>query len=124
MQCPKCKGVMEEATYGRNMTIDRCVECRGIWFDTGEAEKLKGKWMSDFLDSGDVKMGKVNNKITDINCPRCSVEMTHVKDMEQPHIGYEICEEHGMYFDAGEFTDYKYETIVEKILKLIPRNQT
>jgi len=124
MQCPKCKGVMEEATYGRNMTIDRCVECRGIWFDTGEAEKLKGKWMSDFLDSGDVKTGKVNNKITDINCPRCSVEMTHVKDMEQPHIGYEICEEHGMYFDAGEFTDYNYDTIVEKILKLIPRNQT
>ena len=43
--------------------------------------------MSDFLDSGDVKTGKVNNKITDINCPQCSVEMTRVKDMEQPHIG-------------------------------------
>ena len=87
MLFPKCKGVMEEATYGRNMTIDRCLECKGIWFDTWEAEKLKGKWMSDFLDSGDVKTGKVNNKITDINCPQCSVEMTRVKDMEQPHIG-------------------------------------
>lgn len=114
---------MEEATYGRNMTIDRCVECKGIWFDTGEAEKLKGKWMSDFLDSGDVKTGKVNNKMTDINCPQCGVEMTHVKDMEQPHIGYEVCEEHGMYFDTGEFTDYKYETTVEKILKFLPRNR-
>ena len=36
---------------------------------------------------------------------------------------YEVCEEHGMYFDAGEFTNYKYETIVEKILKFLPRNR-
>ena len=121
MQCPKCEGVMEEATYGRNMTIDRCVQCKGMWFDTGEAEKLKGKWMSDFLDSGDIKTGKANNKLTDIDCPRCGDQMVHVKDTEQPHIGYEACSEHGMYFDAGEFTDYKYETIVEKILKFIPR---
>ncbi|SVB79904.1 uncharacterized protein METZ01_LOCUS232758, partial [marine metagenome] len=70
---------MEEATYGRNMTIDRCTQCKGIWCDTGEAEVLKGKWMSDFLDSGNVKTGKVHNKITDINCPRCGVEMTHIK---------------------------------------------
>jgi len=43
MLCPKCNGVMEEATYGRNMTIDRCTQCKGIWCDTGEAEVLKGK---------------------------------------------------------------------------------
>ena len=63
MLCPKCNGVMEEATYGRNMTIDRCTQCKGIWCDTGEAEVLKGKWMSDFLDSGNVKTGKVHNTI-------------------------------------------------------------
>ena len=33
--------------------------------------------------------------------------MEHVKDADQPHGGYEICREHGMYFDAGEFTDFK-----------------
>ena len=50
--------------------------------------------------------------------------MTHVKDMEQRHIGYEVCEEHGMYFDAGEFTDYKYETVIEKIVNFLPRNRS
>ena len=44
MDCPKCHSTMEEITYGRNMTIDRCTNCKGIWFDLGEAETLKDKW--------------------------------------------------------------------------------
>jgi len=36
MECPKCKSAMEEVTYGRNMTVDRCTSCKGIWFDVGE----------------------------------------------------------------------------------------
>ena len=46
-------------------------KCFGIWFDSGEAERLKDKWMSEFLDSGDVEIGKANDEITDINCPIC-----------------------------------------------------
>ena len=115
MDCPKCNATMEEATYGRNMTIDRCTGCEGMWFDLGEAEQLKDKWMSEFLDTGNAKAGKANNSITDCACPRCGKTMEHIKDADQPHIGYEACAEHGMYFDAGEFTDFKHETLFEKI---------
>lgn len=110
---------MEEITYGRNMTIDRCSNCKGIWFDVGEAEILRGKWMSEFLDSGDPEVGKEFNKIVDIDCPRCGKKMDKIADPKQTHIWYEACEEHGMYFDAGEFTDYKYETFLDKIRGLI-----
>ena len=61
--------------------------------------------MSEFLDTGNAKTGKANNDITDCACPRCGKTMEHIKDADQPHIGYEACAEHGMYFDAGEFTD-------------------
>ena len=30
----------------------RCTNCKGIWFDLGEADELKGKWMSEFVDVG------------------------------------------------------------------------
>ena len=119
MECPKCQANMEEITYGRNMTIDRCTNCKGIWFDVGEAEILRGKWMSEFLDSGDPRIGKQYDKIADINCPRCGKKMDKIADPKQTHIWYEACEEHGMYFDAGEFTDYKYETFLDKIRGLI-----
>ena len=119
MECPKCQANMEEVTYGRNMTVDRCSNCKGIWFDVGEAEVLKGKWMSEFVDSGDPEMGKEFNKIVDVDCPRCGKKMDKIADPKQSHIWYEACPEHGMYFDAGEFTDYKYETLLDKFRDLI-----
>jgi Zn-finger nucleic acid-binding protein len=39
MTCPKCHGDMR--TYERSgVTIDQCSECRGIFLDRGELEKL------------------------------------------------------------------------------------
>ena len=39
LTCPKCHGVMR--TYERNGTIvDQCTECRGIFLDRGELERL------------------------------------------------------------------------------------
>ena len=122
MDCPKCNAAMEATTYGgHHTTIDRCTGCGGLWFDLGEAESLRGEWMSEVLDSGDVSVGRANDKITDCNCPRCGKKMEHFQDASQPHIGYEACTEHGMYFDAGEFTDYKYETLLERITRFFHR---
>jgi hypothetical protein len=39
MTCPKCHGEMR--TYERSgVTIDQCTECRGIFLDRGELEKI------------------------------------------------------------------------------------
>jgi Zn-finger nucleic acid-binding protein len=39
MTCPKCQGAMRQ--YERSgITIDQCTECRGIFLDRGELEKL------------------------------------------------------------------------------------
>lgn len=116
MQCPKCRSKMEEITLSTlrgGVTVDRCTNCLGLWFDIGEAETLKDKWMSDYVDSGDPEVGKKHNMIRDINCPRCGELMQNLSDPVQQHIQYEACEEHGMYFDAGEFKDYKYETLMD-----------
>lgn len=39
LTCPKCAGAMR--AYERNgITIDQCIECRGIFLDRGELERL------------------------------------------------------------------------------------
>ncbi len=39
LTCPKCHGAMR--TYERNgIQIDQCTECRGIFLDRGELERL------------------------------------------------------------------------------------
>ena len=39
LTCPKCRGEMR--SYERNgVTVDQCGECRGIFLDRGELERL------------------------------------------------------------------------------------
>ena len=39
LTCPKCHGAMR--TYERNtITVDQCVDCRGIFLDRGELDQL------------------------------------------------------------------------------------
>jgi Zn-finger nucleic acid-binding protein len=116
MECPKCNAKMNERSvevlHG-TVVIDQCSGCQGLWFDNGEAEQLKDSWMSDFLDGGDPRIGKTYNRVRDIQCPRCQKPMHKVNDSRQPHLEYEVCAEHGMFMDAGEFTDYKHETLMD-----------
>lgn len=39
MRCPKCGQPLQEERY-HGIQVDRCTACRGIWFDSGEAESL------------------------------------------------------------------------------------
>ncbi|MCB1672537.1 MAG: zf-TFIIB domain-containing protein [Pseudomonadales bacterium] len=103
------------------VVIDQCLGCKGLWFDNGEAEQLKKDWMADFVDSGDPEQGKSYNKVRDIECPRCGKPMKKINDQKQKHLQYEACEEHGMFMDAGEFTDFKHETLLDVFRDLVAR---
>jgi uncharacterized protein len=122
MECPKCNAKMIERTvevlHGK-VVIDQCSSCKGLWFDNGEAEQLKKSWMSDFLDSGDPRIGKTYNRVRDIQCPRCAKPLSKIHDPKQSHLEYEACAEHGVFMDAGEFTDYKHETLMDLFKGLI-----
>jgi len=119
IRCPKCGQGMEEITYGGDLAIDRCTHCKGLWFDTGEVEVLRKKWMGDALDTGDPVEGRKWDAVEDIACPRCGKDMEKTSDPRQPHIWYETCPEHGLFMDAGEFTDFKHDTLLDWFRSLI-----
>jgi Zn-finger nucleic acid-binding protein len=112
---------MYEITY-KGVTIDRCADCRGIWFDEGEAERLKNEWMSEFLDDGDPKEGQEFDSLKKtVYCPRCDepTPMDKLYDPKQTHIWYEACPKgHGKFFDAGEFTDWIYNTVLDRVREI------
>lgn len=113
MICPKCSAEMETVQY-HNIEVDRCTMCFGIWFDMLELEDLKAMKGSETIDIGSAAVGKKYNKIQDIKCPVCNAEMIKMVDKRQPHIWYESCSVcYGVFFDAGEFRDYKEETVLD-----------
>jgi Zn-finger nucleic acid-binding protein len=109
---------MEEVTHG-DVTIDRCTHCKGLWFDEDEAQHLKSLEDSHVLDIGDAKTGWKWDSHADINCPHCGKEMIKTADPKQKHIWYEVCPDHGMFMDAGEFKDFKFESLLDRFRSLI-----
>jgi Zn-finger nucleic acid-binding protein len=118
LQCPKCNHGMLEVTHGE-IVIDRCTNCHGLWFDEDEAHHLRKLEDSHVLDTGDPVEGWKMDSRADINCPRCGKEMEKTADSKQKHIWYEICHDHGMFLDAGEFKDLKDESLLDWFRSLI-----
>lgn len=113
MICPKCNAKMEVVQYD-SIGVERCVECRGIWFDMLEHEHLAAIEGSEAIDIGSAELGKRFNEVDDIDCPQCSAHMIKMVDARQPHIWYEGCPScFGVFFDAGEFRDYKEKTVMD-----------
>lgn len=109
IKCPKCQGSLEQVVYA-DIEVDRCTSCKGIWFDSLEAQELKNIKGSESIDIGDSQTGSELNKMGDINCPKCHTKMTKMVDLKQTHIWYEKCPVcYGIWFDAGEFKDFKEE---------------
>ena len=117
MQCPKCPGAMSTRTYGKKMLIQQCERCGGMFCKPEVLLEMKREWMSDIvLDTGDPRLGSRLNELGDIQCPECAVPMDKTFDAQQKHIWFESCSQcEGMYFDAGEFADLKYDTFIDRI---------
>lgn len=118
LKCPKCHHDMEKVTY-EDITIDRCINCGGLWFDGDEADRLKRVPGSEVVDTGDPVKGRNYDSCADINCPHCGKVMEKSSDWKQVHIWYEICRDHGIFMDAGEFSDFKHETLFDWFRALI-----
>ncbi len=116
--CPKCQAPMEKVEFGR-VSVDRCPICEGLWFDKNEHERLKDLTGSEAIDAATGNAQTPDVDVQSMKCPRCDGPMTVVQDAEQPHIEYEMCQAgHGVFFDAGEFRDFKEVTLVESIGQL------
>ena len=113
MKCPKCAAKMQQVGF-EGIFVERCVNCRGLWFDMLEHEHMAAIEGSEAIDIGSDELGERFNEIDDIRCPHCSSPMLKMVDVRQPHIWYEGCPScYGVFFDAGEFRDYKEKTILD-----------
>jgi Zn-finger nucleic acid-binding protein len=102
---------MEQIVY-EGVEVDRCTSCKGLWFDSGEEEVLRGGPGAESVDVGDARAGARLNEVDRYSCPRCSGGMVRMVDAKQSHVWYEKCGAcGGSFFDAGEFRDLSEQTI-------------
>ncbi len=84
MNCPKCGNGLKPENY-ENVTIDRCLKCKGAWLDDGEIKKIietkdetfDYQLINETIESGFAGVPE-NDKVVKVNCPKCNAEMTEV----------------------------------------------
>jgi Zn-finger nucleic acid-binding protein len=119
MKCPKCDGWFEVVTFNE-VQVERCTNCKGLWFDMLEKEDLAKMEGSEAIDIGSDQVGKKFDAMQDITCPKCEVKMIPMVDKDQFHIRFECCPScYGTFFDAGEFRDLKELTVTERFTQML-----
>lgn len=112
MKCPKCDSRLDPLVH-QDVEIDRCSGCGGLWFDAFEHEALREVSGSEEIDpaaANPVTTGPGSGL-----CPRDQQRLFAMVVAGQPHIAYESCGFcHGVFFDAGEFRDFREETFGER----------
>lgn len=104
--CPNCnQKILKEVSFYKNQ-VDRCDECKGIWFDQDELRKAKDD-KDEFLKWLDVDLWREKKKLRIFSstrkCPNCRKNLYEVKYGES-NIKVDICNScKGIWLDQGEF---------------------
>jgi hypothetical protein len=90
----------------RNIELDYCHSCKGVWFDSGELELfLKSQGLQEpraFFDDI-LKSRQPVSPEKKRTCPICGRKMKKTVIGGQPEIVIDVCrDEHGLWFDGGE----------------------
>ena len=105
MICPVCKQDMIVVEY-RQIEIDYCHRCSGIWFDKGELELLLQT--ASLGDTGlNTLEGLAREKRShgERKCPICHKKMKEVP-VGEPAIHIDVCRQgDGIWFDGGELQE-------------------
>jgi Zn-finger nucleic acid-binding protein len=95
MICPVCSEVMLILEY-KEIEIDYCTSCQGIWLDEGEMEAITG--FEKKIDLSDFPKTQKSKR----NCPRCLTKMVK-GPFPGTAIEVDVCRrDGGIWLDKGE----------------------
>lgn len=106
LACPKCATEMEVVTHAE-VEVDRCPGCGGFFFDRCEHEDLRAAGGAGSLEAGGRIIGRILDMTRDLRCPACRRRMVSLVATGGRAFAYEKCAGcAGVYFDAGELSDF------------------
>lgn len=102
MKCPRCRqsSLQEEFVKEKDLTVDRCPKCKGIWFDRGELSRLLAE------APGELQIPRNAVRLQSM-CPRCDRPL-YAFHYPQTRVTVEMCKRcAGFWLDQGEFSQIR-----------------
>ncbi|HKY09173.1 MAG TPA: zf-TFIIB domain-containing protein [Candidatus Binatia bacterium] len=103
MKCPKCKSQDLGPFAVEGVTVDRCPDCSGIWFDRQELSQLLAE---DARRVATLRRGSESEYTQGVRgrCPRDAAQLLRVYSSIERSVILDACAEcHGIWLDGGEF---------------------
>jgi len=112
--CPRCSTNLVTMNVGgtKTLSIDRCQNCMGIFFDNGELQsvlddKVARVYEVDYqriqkLSENERQVSKHDETVRYIKCPECQKVMNRRVFGTRSGVIVDCCREHGVWLDAGE----------------------
>ena len=124
MDCPKCSNEMSKLE-GFSFSAFKCNSCSGIWFRDSGHKIAKEMAVADKIDEPNTNSQSVYNLVRDFDCPECESQMIKMVDPTQLTIEFESCADcYGVFFDAGEFSDFSEFTLMERVTRALDTFKT
>ncbi len=105
MQCAKCQGRLKPIEVD-HIELDRCEECRGLWFDPNELNEVlqHGRYkLVEPVFGGNTRLVSAPSNHTPGACPRCKTDLTAIESLVIDGLIYDDCPKcGGIWLDAGE----------------------
>ena len=99
MKCPKCATQLTKKSYKGMMEVDCCPNCRGMWLDFDELDRLE-----DVAFDKDEYKGSLVHRETETSyvCPHCESNLQEFQ-YRLYDLRLDTCQNgHGFWLDAGE----------------------
>lgn len=104
MDCPKCAGVLTPLVID-GVEVDRCPDCRGVWFDKRELNEALPRVEAAPLLAGDDPAGLDHKRA---RCPRDQAPLLRVHSARNRDVTLDTCSVcQGIWLDGGEFAALK-----------------
>ena len=98
MNCPRCDVALDEKKL-KDIEVDHCPQCKGLWLDFHELDELEDHSMDDDDNKGMVEYARQES---DISCPHCQ-EVMETFNYRAHNLPIDHCKNQcGYWLDEGE----------------------
>jgi len=111
MHCPKDQNEMFKKNYEKDVEVDICVHCGGIWLDVGELAAIQAIRENDYREQVNAAPDFLRQaeelahqrEAPMLTCPQCGKEMARKEYGYTSQILIDVCPEcQGTWLDPGE----------------------
>jgi Zn-finger nucleic acid-binding protein len=108
MNCPKCGSALEKIKI-KEIELEKCTVCHGLWFDEGELKKITELQLSENEKEelgwsiSETKVNVSPKKEGSHLCPKCNNPLREINYLYESPVKIDVCEVcNGIWLDFGE----------------------